>query len=101
MQSVLKLKKSNCKNCHRCIRRCPVKAIRFTGHQAHIISDECILCGQCFVVCPQDAHPFIKNHADYITTLPGGHGAFRELCDLILIAKGIMTADGGFVDERY
>lgn len=53
------------------------------------------------VVCPQDAHPFIKNHADYITTLPGGHGAFRELCDLILIAKGIMTVDGGFVDERY
>ena len=61
MQSVLKLKKSNCKNCHRCIRRCPVKAIRFTGHQAHIISDECILCGQCFVVCPQDAKEIVDD----------------------------------------
>ena len=33
MPSVLNLKKSNCKNCHRCIRKCPVKSIRFSGHQ--------------------------------------------------------------------
>ena len=59
--SVLNLKKSNCKNCHRCIRKCPVKSIRFTGHQAHIISDECILCGQCFVVCPQEAKEIIDD----------------------------------------
>lgn len=55
MPTVLNLKKSNCKNCYKCIRYCPVKAIRFSGHQAHIISEECILCGQCFVVCPQEA----------------------------------------------
>ena len=55
MPSVLNLKKTNCKNCHRCIRKCPVKSIRFSGHQAHIVSDQCILCGQCFVVCPQEA----------------------------------------------
>ncbi|MBR6568863.1 MAG: 4Fe-4S binding protein, partial [Clostridia bacterium] len=48
----LTLKKSNCKNCYKCIRHCPVKAIRFSGNQAHIINNECILCGQCFVVCP-------------------------------------------------
>ena len=53
MPSVLNLKKSNCKNCHRCIRKCPVKSIRFTGHQAHIISDECILCGQCVRMCDE------------------------------------------------
>lgn len=51
----LTLKKSNCKNCYKCIRHCPVKAIRFSGNQAHIIGNECILCGQCFVVCPQNA----------------------------------------------
>ncbi len=55
MAECLKLKKSNCKNCYKCIRHCPVKAIRFSGNQAHIIGNECILCGQCFVVCPQDA----------------------------------------------
>lgn len=55
MSSCLTLKKSNCKNCYKCIRHCPVKSIRFSGNQAHIIGNECILCGQCFVVCPQNA----------------------------------------------
>lgn len=55
MPEVLKLKKSNCKNCYKCIRHCPVKSIRFSGNQAHIVENECILCGQCFVVCPQNA----------------------------------------------
>ncbi|MCQ2432580.1 MAG: 4Fe-4S binding protein, partial [Clostridia bacterium] len=55
MANCLTLKKSNCKNCYKCIRNCPVKAIRFSGSQAHIIPDECILCGRCFVVCPQNA----------------------------------------------
>ncbi len=55
MASCLTLKKSNCKNCYKCIRHCPVKSIRFSGNQAHIIGNECILCGHCFVVCPQNA----------------------------------------------
>ena len=56
----LTLKKSNCKNCYKCIRHCPVKAIRFSGNQAHIIGNECILCGQCFVVCPQNAKEIVN-----------------------------------------
>ena len=59
MPNCLTLKKSNCKNCYKCIRNCPVKAIRFSGNQAHIIGNECILCGQCFVVCPQDAKEIV------------------------------------------
>ena len=55
MSDVLRLKKSNCKNCYKCIRHCPVKSIRFSANQAHIVGEECILCGQCFVVCPQNA----------------------------------------------
>lgn len=56
----LNLKKSNCKNCYKCIRHCPVKAIRFSGNQAHIMKDTCILCGQCFVVCPQNAKEIVS-----------------------------------------
>ena len=57
----LTLKKSNCKNCYKCIRHCPVKAIRFSGNQAHIIGNECILCGHCFVVCPQNAKEIVDS----------------------------------------
>lgn len=56
----LTLKKSNCKNCHKCIRNCPVKSIRFSGNQAYIIGDECVMCGRCFVVCPQNAKQIVE-----------------------------------------
>lgn len=56
----LTLKKSNCKNCYKCLRHCPVKAIRFSGNQAYIIGNECIMCGTCFVVCPQDAKQIVS-----------------------------------------
>ena len=36
-----------------------MKAIRFSANQAHIIGNECILCGHCFVVCPQNAKEIV------------------------------------------
>lgn len=59
MKEFLKLNKSFCKNCYKCIRHCPVKSIRFSGDQAHILADECILCGQCYVMCPQNAREVV------------------------------------------
>ena len=71
MSNCLTLKKSNCINCYKCIRHCPVKAIRFSGNQAHIISDECILCGQCFVVCPQNAKEIVDEREKVKVLLQG------------------------------
>ena len=72
MPNCLTLKKSNCKNCYKCIRNCPVKAIRFSGNQAHIIGNECILCGQCFVVCPQNAKEIVDETEKVKVLLQGG-----------------------------
>lgn len=63
MQHCLQTQKSNCKNCYKCIRHCPVKSLRMTDGQAHIIHDECILCGECYVICPQNAKK-IRNDVD-------------------------------------
>lgn len=63
MDACLQLKKSNCKNCYKCIRNCPVKSISFSDNQAQIVKDECILCGMCFVSCPQNAKQ-IRNDVD-------------------------------------
>ncbi|GAC35627.1 3-deoxy-manno-octulosonate-8-phosphatase KdsC [Paraglaciecola polaris] len=39
-------------------------------------------------IATSDAHPFVKKQALYITQINGGFGAVREVCDLILHAKG-------------
>lgn len=38
-------------------------------------------------VAVQDAHPWLCRHANLVTARPGGFGAVRELCDLLLIAQ--------------
>ena len=75
----LTLKKSNCKNCYKCIRHCPVKSIRFTGNQAYIIGNECIMCGQCFVVCPQDAKQIVDETEKVRVLLQSGDPVVASL----------------------
>ena len=53
--SILQFRTANCKNCYKCIRNCPVKAIRVENQQAQIMEDQCILCEKCTSVCPQHA----------------------------------------------
>lgn len=44
--------KNNCQDCYKCIRQCPVKAIKMENHTASIISNLCIECGHCILTCP-------------------------------------------------
>ena len=53
MNEVIMLRNVECKDCYKCIRNCPVKAIRYSDGRAEIIQSECILCGECVVTCPQ------------------------------------------------
>jgi len=75
----IRLKKSNCRNCYKCIRHCPVKSIRFSAGQAHIIGDECILCGHCFVVCPQDAKEIVDEREKVKVMLQAGDPVYVSL----------------------
>jgi iron only hydrogenase large subunit-like protein/uncharacterized Fe-S cluster-containing protein len=79
MTEFLKLKKSNCKNCYKCIRNCPVKSIRFSAGQANIVSDECVLCGQCFVICPQNAKEIVNDVEKVKVLLAGGQPVYASL----------------------
>ncbi|MBR9727626.1 3-deoxy-manno-octulosonate-8-phosphatase KdsC [Shewanella intestini] len=38
-------------------------------------------------VCVADGHPFVMTHCDMTTSINGGHGALRELTDLILLSQ--------------
>jgi len=79
MSDILRLKKSKCKNCYKCIRHCPVKSIRFSGNQAHIASDECILCGTCFVVCPQNAKEMVDGTETVRVLLAGDAPVYASI----------------------
>jgi len=46
---------ANCQDCYRCVRECPVKAIRISGGQARVEDSLCIKCGTCVRECPQRA----------------------------------------------
>lgn len=55
MNSPLIVKPASCKDCHKCLRECPVDAIGFKDNQAFIIEEKCIYCGNCIKTCPQGA----------------------------------------------
>jgi 3-deoxy-D-manno-octulosonate 8-phosphate phosphatase (KDO 8-P phosphatase) len=73
-----------------------------TGHQNHQIAsvgddmpDLGMFLLSALKVAVQDAHPAVKQQANFITTLGGGKGAVRELCDLILQANGKLDMQHG------
>ena len=79
MTECLKLKRSNCKNCYKCIRHCPVKSIRFSANQANIVPEECILCGRCFVVCPQNAKQIADDTERVRVMIQSGQPVYASL----------------------
>ena len=70
--SILQFNAKNCKNCYKCVRYCPVKAIEIKDHVARIIENDCILCGTCVTVCPQNAKEDIPDIGAITECLIGG-----------------------------
>ena len=89
MSQCLTLKKSNCKNCYKCIRHCPVKSIRFSGNQAYIIDNDCILCGHCFVVCPQNAKQIVDETEKVKVMLAAGDEVYLSLAPSFAANYGV------------
>lgn len=46
---------NECQDCYKCVRHCPVKAIRVEGGKASVIPESCVACGECVKVCPAHA----------------------------------------------
>jgi iron only hydrogenase large subunit-like protein len=47
--------KRECQDCYKCVRHCPVKAIKVESGYASVVPELCILCGHCVEVCPNAA----------------------------------------------
>jgi len=46
---------TKCRDCYKCVRECPVKAIQVTNEVASVMLDRCVFCGTCVNVCPVGA----------------------------------------------
>ena len=68
MNDIIRLRDVECRDCYKCIRNCPVKAIRYSDGRAEIVTHECILCGECVVTCPQRGD-FVFSQVDEIRKL--------------------------------
>ncbi|GAB4340483.1 MAG: [Fe-Fe] hydrogenase large subunit C-terminal domain-containing protein [Calditrichia bacterium] len=55
--------KARCRDCYRCVRMCPVKAIRMENSQASVDPQRCVLCGTCINECPQEAKSYQKEYS--------------------------------------
>lgn len=68
----------------------------FTFAEAGYMGDDVVdlpimrACG--FAAAPSNAHALVKEHSHLVTTLRGGKGAAREVCEAILAAQGKLDA---------
>ena len=56
---------SNCRDCYRCVRNCPVKAIQIKDAHAEIVYERCTFCGICVNECPNGVKQ-IRNDVDLV-----------------------------------
>ncbi|MGD9385127.1 MAG: 3-deoxy-manno-octulosonate-8-phosphatase KdsC [Thioalkalispiraceae bacterium] len=71
-----------------------IAALNVTPEQTAYAGDDVVdlpvmkMAGLAIAV--QDAHPFVKKHAHWITEHNGGRGAARDICELIMEAQGTL-----------
>lgn len=65
---------AQCRDCYKCVRHCPVKAIRVENDHATVTPERCILCGRCVGVCSHEAKQ-VRDDLPRVRTMIGT-GAF-------------------------
>ena len=85
---VILVNKATCRDCYRCIRVCPVKAIKMHDGQASIVAERCIACGTCVRECPQAAKKYRYDLENVKQLLASGN---RVACSLAPAFAGFFT----------
>jgi len=95
---------NDCQDCYKCIRECPVKAIKIENYHASIISELCIHCGHCVEICPVKAkrirddlsrvQVWLDNGKEvYVSLAPSWKTEFSDYSDSMMVEK---LKDTGF-----
>lgn len=78
---------NECHDCYKCVRQCPVKAIKIENGHASVIAEKCIACGNCVKACPSNAkrvrrdidnvkNLFLAQKEVYVSLAPSWAGIF-------------------------
>jgi iron only hydrogenase large subunit-like protein/uncharacterized Fe-S cluster-containing protein len=86
---VILVNKATCRDCYRCVRVCPVKAIKMHDGQASIVAERCISCGTCVRECPQSAKKYRLDLDNVKQLLASGS---RVACSLAPSFAGLFTS---------
>src|SRR6056297_448822 len=81
---------TECQDCYKCLRQCPVKAIRIHDGHAQVIPELCIMCGKCVDLCPVGAKKFRNDVNDvkkmlskkqdvYVSLAPSAFSEFKKI----------------------
>lgn len=89
MAQYLEFRDAKCRDCYKCLRGCPVKAIDVKGHQATIIEDRCILCGHCTLICPQNAKVVHSEMNDVKSLLQSGNKVIASVAPSFISSFGL------------
>ena len=72
-----------------------LKELNLSNEQTSFVGDDIVdlqIMSQCGLsIAVANAHYYVKQHAHWQTTAHGGHGAVREVCELLLESQGLLT----------
>ncbi len=94
MNKPIYTEKTECQDCYKCVRECPVKAIRVVDGSAQVMPEACILCGRCTEVCPVGAKKIRDDLKDAMKLLRTKKKVFASL------APTFRTEFSGLAQER-
>ncbi len=109
---------SRCKGCTKCLKKCPMEAIRVREGRAHIMDERCIDCGECIRTCGYhakiamtDDFSIIENYKYKIAIpAPSLYGQFDRVKNIATILEALKrigftevyeVAKGADVVTRY
>ncbi len=70
---------TECRDCYKCVRSCPVKAIQVRDGSAVVVKDRCIYCGACVDTCPSHAKKIRNDLGRVKQFLKSGRKVFCSL----------------------
>ena len=79
MTSAVYTIENECQDCYKCVRHCPVKAIRIVNGKASVIAEACVACGSCVRVCPAHAKKIRSDLARLKELLSSGEKVYASI----------------------